>query len=237
MIVYDGIDIRSTANVDIEDVRVNPIEYDEVTRPRAINGGSVFVRSRAGTRTVSVTFALLDDNKVNRQKALDAISQWAKNDKEYRLELPGHPEKYLMAICTGKPEPSLRQWWESKLRLVFTCFENPYWNALSEKSVACGTAAFILGDAPPLMRIERTVSGSAASNQSYALDGRTMTFSTIPVGNAVIDLDNQIAYSVNGTTTTDMMQYYNVNSRFLIPRTGSVTITGTGTVKYRERWK
>ena len=237
MIVYDGIDIRNAANVMIEDVRVNPIEYDEVTRPRAIRGGSDFVRSRAGTRTVAVTFALLDYDKVNRQKALYAISEWAKNDMEYRLELPGHPERYLMAICTGKPEPSLRQWWESKLRLVFTCFENPYWNALNEKSVACGTAAFILGDAPPLMRIERTVSGSAASNQSYSLDGRTITFSTIPVGDAVIDLDNQTAYSVNGTTTTDMMQYYNVNSRFLIPRTGSVTITGTGTVKYRERWK
>jgi hypothetical protein len=120
---------------------------------------------------------------------------------------------------------------------VFTCYDNPFWNAKAEKSVACGTAAFILGDAPPLMRIERTVSSSAASNQSYALDGRTMTFSTIPVGDATIDLDSQTAFSVNGTTVTDLMQYYNVNSRFLIPRTGSVTITGTGTVKYRERWQ
>jgi phage-related protein len=120
---------------------------------------------------------------------------------------------------------------------VFTCYENPYWNAKAEKSVACGTAAYILGDAPPLMRIERTVTGSAASNQSYSLDGKTITFSSIPVGNAVIDLDRQLAYSVNGTTVTDLMPYYNVNSRFLVPRTGSVTITGTGTVKYRERWQ
>lgn len=237
MIVYDGVLLNSVANVKIEDVRVSPIAFDEVTRPRAIRGGSVFVRSRAGTRTVSVTFALLDDNIVNRQKSLLAISQWAKNDKEYKLELPGHPEHYLMAICTGKPEPSLRQWWESKLRLVFTCYENPYWNALKEKSVACGTEMFIVGDAPPLMRIERTVSGSAASNQSYVLDGRTMTFSTIPVGSAVIDLDSQTAWSLNGSTLTDLMQYYNVNSRFLNPRTGRLTITGTGTVKYRERWQ
>ena len=237
MIVYDGVSLNSIAKVDIEDVRVSPIAYDEVTRPRAIRGGSDFVRSRAGTRTVAVTFALLDDNMVNRQKALLAISQWAKNDIEHRLELPGHPEHYLMAICTGKPEPSLRQWWESKLRLVFTCYENPYWNAKAEKSVSCGSAAFILGDAPPLMRIERTVSGSAVSDQSYTLDGKTITFSTIPVGNMTIDLDDQTAYSVNGSTITDLMPYYNVNSRFLIPRTGSVNITGTGTVKYRERWQ
>ena len=237
MIVYDGISLNSIAGVKVKDVQVSPIAYDEVTRPRAIRGGSVFVRSRAGTRTVAITFALIEENDINRQSALLAISQWAKNDKEYRLELPGHPEHYLMAICTDKPEPSLRQWWESKLRLVFTCYDNPYWNAKAEKSVACGTAAFILGDAPPLMRIERTVTGSAASNQSYTLDGRTMTFSSIPVGNAVIDLDNQTAYSVSGSTETNLMQYYNVNSRFLIPRTGNVNITGTGTVKYRERWQ
>ena len=233
MIVFDGISLNSIAGIKVKDVQVSPIQYDEVTRPRAIRGGSDFVRSRAGTRTVVITFALIEENDINRQAALLAISQWAKNDKEYRLDLPGHPEHYLMAICTDKPEPSLRQWWESKLRLVFTCYNNPYWNAKDEKSVACGTAAYIFGDAPPLMRIERTVSGSAASNQTYSLDGRSMTFSSIPVGNMVIDLDNQTASVGN----TDIMQYYNVNSRFIVPRTGSVNITGTGTVKYRERWQ
>lgn len=233
MIIYDGVSIDSVANVKIEDVRVNPIQYDEVNRPRAIRAGSDFVRSRAGTRTIAVTFALLDDNKVSRQKSLDAVSRWAKNDAEYRLELPGHPEYYLMAICTGKPEPSLRQWWESKLRLVFTCYENPFWNAKAEKSVACGTDFFVLGDAPPLMRIERTVSGSAATNQSYGLNGNTITFSTIPVGKMVIDLDRQTAVVGNNS----IMQYYNINSRFLIPKTGTQNVTGTGTVVYRERWQ
>lgn len=233
MIVFDGVSLNSVADIRIEDVRVNPIAYDEVTRPRAIRGGSDFVRSRAGTRTVAITFALLDDNKVSRQAALMAISQWAKNDKEYKLELPGHPDHYLMAICTSKPEPSLRQWWESKLLLVFTCYENPYWNDKGEKSVACGTDFFVLGDAPPLMRIERTVSGSAISNQSYGLNGNTITFSTIPTGNMVIDLDKQTALVGN----TSIMQYYSMESRFLIPKTGAQKVTGTGTVKYRERWQ
>lgn len=236
MIVYDGVSLNSIANVKIEDIRVGPIEYDEITRPRAIRGGSVFIRSRAGTRTIAITFALLDDNKVNRQAALMAVSGWAKNDREYRLELPGHPLHYLMAICTGKPEPSLRQWWEGKLRLVFTCFENPFWNAKAEKSIACGSQIMILGNAEPLMRIERTV-GSAASNQSYALDGKTMTFSTIPAGKMVIDLNRQTAYSDNNGTITDLMQYYNPTGRFIIPRTGIVNITGTGTVKIRERYQ
>jgi hypothetical protein len=32
------------------------------------------------------------------------------------------------------------------------------------------------------------------------------------------------------------MQYYNVNSRFIVPITGSQSVVGTGTVKYRERF-
>ena len=232
MIVYDGVDINSVAGVKIEDIRISPIDYDPVTRPRAIRAGSDFVRNRAGTRTVAITFALLNQDRISRQAALLALSQWAKTDKEYRLDLPGHPDLYLMCVCTSKPEPSMRQWWESKLRIVFTCYDNPYWNSTYEKAVACGTQFLSMGDAPPLMRIERTL-GSDASNQSYALDGNTMSFSTIPAGNMVIDLDRQTA--VVGTTS--IMQYYNINSKFLIPRTGTQTITGTGTVKFRERWQ
>lgn len=232
MIIFDGVDIQSVAGVMIEDIRVSPIEYNPITRPRAISAGSNFIRNRCGTRTVTITFALLSEDRIARQMALMAISAWAKTDYEYMLELPGHPDHYLMAVCTGKPEPSMRQWWESKLRLVFTCFDDPFWNYRFEKSVSCGTSFTVLGDAPPLMRIERTLS-SAASNQSYGLDGKTMTFSTIPAGDMMIDLNRQIA--VVGMTS--FMNYYNVNSRFLVPRTGPQTITGTGTIVWRERWQ
>jgi hypothetical protein len=126
----------------------------------------------------------------------------------------------------------MRQWWEAKLRLVFTCFDNPFWNDRIEKSIACGESFLVMGDAPPLMRIERTLS-AAANNQSYSLDRKTITFSTIPAGNLVIDLDRQTAAVGN----TSIMGAYNVNSRFLVPRTGVLTVTGTGTVKWRERWQ
>lgn len=238
MIVYDGVSLDSVANVKIEDIRVSPIQYDEITRPRAIRGGSVFIRSRAGTRTIAITFALLDDNKVNRQAALMAVSGWAKNDREYRLELPGHPEYYLMAICTGKPEPSLRQWWEGKLRLVFTCYENPFWNAKAEKSAAVGTEFTVMGNAPPLMRIERTWAASAYGI-GYSLDNNTINLYRVTAGKMVIDL-NQQTIEIAGQSA---MENYLMTSNFIIPRTGKQTITGIGsvsnfgTVKWRERWQ
>lgn len=233
MIFFDGVALESVASVMIDDIVVSPITFEELARPRSIYPGSEFVRSRAASRTVSITFALLSDDMNSRQASLMAIRKWAKTDKEYVLQLPGHPDHFLSAVCTSHPGPSLRQWWEANLTIVFTCFSDPYWNDRIEKSISCGSTFTVLGDAPPVMRIERTVSGSAASNQSYTLDNRTMTFSSIPVGSMVIDLNKQTA--VVGSSS--IMSNYNVNSKFLIPRTGTQVISGTGTVKYRERWE
>lgn len=232
MIVFNGIALESVANVKIDDIRVSPIKLNPVARQRAIRWGSEFVRMGGGERTVTVTFALLDMNHVNRHASLMGISEWAKTDAEYRMELPIEPNRYLTCVCTSKPEPSTRQWWESKLRLVFTCYDNPFWTAKNEKSVACGTSFKVLGDAPPLMRITRTLSASA-SNQTYSNGTESMTFSTIPAGNMVIDLNRQTA----AVGSTSIMQYYNPTGRFLIPKTGTQTISGTGTVLYRERWE
>lgn len=232
MIVFDGVSIDSVAPVMIEDIKVSPIRYNPVVRTRAVRFGSDFVRIGGGERTVTVSFALLERNQITRQAALMALSDWAKTDAEYRIDLPSSPTMYLTGVCTAKPEPSNRAWWENKLKLVFTCFDNPYWTAKAEKSVACGTAFNVLGNAPPLMRIERTLS-SAESNQSYSNGTQTMTFSTIPAGAMVIDLNRQTAQVGNAS----IMQNYQPSGRFLIPRTGQQTITGTGTVKYRERWE
>lgn len=232
MIVFNGIALESVAPVSIEDIRVFPIKYSPVVRPRAVRFGSDFVRMVGGERTITLSFALLERNTVAREAFFRSLSVWAKTDAEYRLELPTDPTKYLTCVCTAKPEPSTRAWWENKLKLVFTCFDNPYWTSKEEKSVACGTAFTVQGDAPPLMRIERNLS-SAASNQTYSNGTQSMSFSTISAGNMVIDLNSQTAK----VGTTSIMQYYKPSSSFLIPRTGSQTISGTGTVKYRERWE
>lgn len=232
MIVFDGVSIDSVAPVMIEDIKVSPIRYNPVVRPRAIRFGSEFVRMGGGERTVVVTFAVLEKNKVARQETLRNLSMWAKTDAEYIMELPQDPWRYLQCVCTDKPEPSTRAWWENKLRLTFTCYENPYWTSKKEKEVACGTTFHALGDAPPLMQIRRTLS-SAASNQSYGDGVNTMTFTTIPAGEMVIDANVQTA--VVGDAS--IMQYYQPSGAFVVPNAGKNKITGTGTVYYRERWE
>lgn len=232
MIVFDGVSLESAAPVRVEDIRVSPIQYNPIARPRAIRWGSEFVRMNGGTRTVTITFAIQEMNRALRHQFLMAISAWAKTDKEYFLELPEDPVRGLFCVCTGKPEPSARQWWEAKLRLTFTCFNNPYWTSKATKSVACGTQFNALGDAPPLMTIENTF-GAAASNVTYSNGIESMTFSSIPSGAMVIDLNNETA-AVAGAS---IMANYLPSGSFLVPRTGLQTITGTGTVKFKERWE
>ena len=232
MIYFNGTALESIAPVKVDDIRVSPIQLSAVARQRPIRFGADFVRMQGGSRTVTISFALLTNDLGIRQKQLQAITRWARTDEPKRLTLPYHDNVYLECICTSLPEPSIRQWWESRLSLVFTTFDNPYWTATYEKSIACGTAFTVLGDAPPIMQIKRTL-GSTASNQAYSDGTNTMTFSTIPAGDMVIDLNHQTAY----VGSSSIMQYYSYASAFIQPKVGTQTITGTGTVYWRERWE
>lgn len=232
MIYFNGTALESVAPVKIDDIRVSPIQLSAVSRQRPVRFGADFVRMQGGSRSVAITFALLTNDLGIRQKQLQAITKWARTDEPKRLTLPYHDNVYLDCICTSLPEPSTRQWWESPLTIAFTTFDNPYWTATYEKSIACGSAFTVLGDAPPLMQIKRTLS-STASNQSYSDGTNTMTFSSIPTGDMVIDLNHQTA----SVGTASIMQYYTFASAFIQPKTGAQTITGTGTVYWRERWE
>lgn len=228
MIYFRGVPMDKIAPVKITDILVSPMAWTAVTRDRPIAAGADFVRLTGRTRTVSVTFALLTNDIAMRQKQLDALNKWAQSNAPDKLTFTYH-EGYLTGICTAFPEPSTRQWWESKLRFVWTCFD-PYWTSISEKSVNCGTAFFVNGDAPPIMRLEQTLNSSG--NVTYSDGTDTMTFNSVPAGKLVVDLTNQTAVVGN----VSVMNKYTFDSSFIVPHTGATTITGTGKVYYRERW-
>ena len=72
MIIFDGVSIDSVAPVMVEDVRVSPIQMSAVARQRPIRWGADFVRLGGGSRTVAVTFALIDENMESRAERLAA---------------------------------------------------------------------------------------------------------------------------------------------------------------------
>ena len=169
-------------------------EFDENgnVMPVINNFGADFVRMGGGTRKVTVSFALLLENPDDRESAMQDIRNWAKIGAEYNLELPQFANRHLECAVTQLPDHSYRKWWENKLKLVFTCFNNPYWTSNEQIEVQCGTVFSIGGSAPPLMTIER-FGFVPLTQQTYASKTESMTFSTIPAGSMVIDLNNQNA--------------------------------------------
>lgn len=230
MINFNGVNLEDIAPVKIKDIQVSPISISPVANQR-IGLGQDFVRMTGGQRTITITFALLDEDIDDRFNVLEDIKNWATPFEDHPLVLPMFPESHFDVRCTKYPEPSYRQWWESKLKLVFTTFENPYLTSNDEISANAGEALTIGGTAPPLIRIERNVS-SGIANQTYACNGKSMFFSQIPAGKMTIDLNMQTA-EVSGAS---IMKYFGKTSRFIEPVNGNMTITGIGTIIYRERW-
>lgn len=232
MIKYGNKELTDIAPVMIEDVVVSPVTLNPVSRDRATAAGAEFIRQKVGTRRVTVTFALLEINQSEREQAMQDIRSWAYSEKEKTLVLPEFDNRYLECICTQFPDHSYRKWWESKLKLVFTCYSNPFWTSNELIEVPCGNTFSIGGSVQPLITIERNGS-STLTDVVYATNKQSMTFSKIPAGSLVIDLNRQTAAIGN----TSIMQYYLPSSKWITPKIGANQyINGVGTVKYRERW-
>lgn len=231
-IKFAGVNLEDIAPVKIDDIVVSPIRFAQTTRGRSINYGTEFVRNRAEGRTVTITFALLDSDLTEREALMQDIRDWAKTDKEYNLMLPQFADRHLECVCTQHPDTSYRKWWESKLQIVFTCYNNPFWTSNEVVTVRTGTEFSVGGSAPPLMTIENNAL-TPIYNQSFASRTESMRFTTIPAGKLIIDLNRQTA----AIGSTSIMQYFVPTTKFIVPRIGAQqVITGVGTVNYRERW-
>ena len=232
MIKFHGTDLTDLVPIKIEDIVVSPIQLNPIARQRSIKYGSEFVRMGGGNRTVTVTFALLEMDYTERETAMNTLRSWAQTDTEQTLELPQYANRHLECICTQMPDYSYRKWWENKLKLVFTCYNNPYWTSNELIEVPCGTQFSVGGSAPPQMQIERKGNASL-TNITYTNGTESMRFTRVPAGTFTVDLNRQTAAIGN----TSVMQYYEPTSTWIIPKIGANQyINGTGTVKYRERW-
>lgn len=237
MIIYKGISITDVAPVDIADIVVSGVKRNVTARDRMTHAGAEFVRVVDQTRQVTITLADRTNDAETRLSEIDAINAWAAGDQPEKLVLPYRDGKYLMALCTSFVEPSYRQWWENKLKLVFTAYE-PYFYAPAENSApvsTTGRAFSITGTAEPLMRIE-TVLTQERSSLSWTFDDTvTLALSgTIPAGTVTVDLNHQTIRHSTGTNLNTMLT---LASRFPeIKRKMAVTASRSGTLYWRERY-
>ena len=71
MIIFNGVDLQEIAPIKIDDIKVSPIQTSPVARQR-VGFGQDFVRMNGSSRTVTVIFALLEQDK---DKRFDQIQQ------------------------------------------------------------------------------------------------------------------------------------------------------------------
>lgn len=230
---FAGVWLEDIApNIMIEDIVVSDITMAQESNERPVRYGRDFVRNVGRKRTVVITFAIMTNDRAERESQLQAVRDWAKADKEYTLVLPHMAGKHLECVCTLQPKASYRQWWEAGLKVEFTCFNNVYWTSDDLVEVQCGNYFSVGGSAPPIMTIERRLV-APASGQTYTNGSETMVFSRIPAGNMVIDLNRQTA-AIGGSS---FMEYFQPTGTFITPKVGGQQIIrGTGTIKFRERW-
>lgn len=231
MVIFNNVPITSFPGLMVEDIHVSPIQLQSIARERPIRFGAELERISGGVRTVTISFALLDMDKTSRSLLLMSLTRWARSAVPGKLQIVGYPDMHLMAAATDIPTPSMRQWWEDGLKVVFTAYE-PYWISDVEQTAVCGQTFMVGGSAPPLMRITRTLS-SQANNQSWSDGTDTITLTQVPAGLLTIDLDKQ-TIDVGGTS---IMDKYTIESRFILPHIGSMNISGTGNVVWQERWE
>lgn len=232
MLLYNDVGLEDVAPVRVVDVVVSPIKQAVTTVKRASMPGEDFVRIRGETRTITVTFALLENDRDARRESMETVRRWAAGDRPGRLMLPDRIGQYIEAVCTTFPQLSVREWWEV-CQMVFTAYD-PFFVSAAENSSACGTPFMALGSQPPKMQIRATLS-AAVDNPSWTNGKQTISLTgSIGPGALVIDLDKQ-TITLNGASI--MSAYAFPASDFIVPALGYNNIKGTGRVYWRERWE
>ena len=232
MLLFNGVAFEDVTAAKIVDIVVSPVTQAVTMVDRAVLSGADFVRIRGKTRTITVTFALLDQDRDARCESMEAIRRWAASDRPQRLMLPDRIGQYINAICTTFPQLSIREWWEVA-QIVFTSYE-PFFTSTAESSSACGTPFEVGGSQPPHMEIRATLS-EAVQNPAWSNGSQTITLNgSVGPGQLVIDLERQ-TITLNGNSL--MTSYAFPASDFFSPELGYNNITGQGRVYWRERWE
>ena len=70
MIYFNGTALETIAPVRVDDISVSSVRLNAEARERPVVFGSDYVRMRGGNRTVSITFAVLTNDRTIRQRQL-----------------------------------------------------------------------------------------------------------------------------------------------------------------------
>jgi phage-related protein len=228
MIRFNNIALESIVPFLRNTISVSPPKVDLTWQDKTLAHGSRFMRRRYEPREIKIDIYLPIVSAEQRAHFINLIYGWVNYDEPMPLELPNIPGKYIMASAEKLPDPTTREWWE-KLSITFIAGD-PFFIDSSYSAATNGTVFAVYGDSVASAYI---IESGVSINPSWVLDGdKSISLDGAFIGTMKIDLDDNMVY----LDDISQMEYVTLASRFFELVPGIHTITGAGTLYYKQRW-
>lgn len=186
----------------IHDVSYKVNEIQTGTIDRARSSSKRILLRKFGAGVVTVSFEVHEYSQVFRQSIVERVVAWAMSGGD--LTCDDRPNKRLRnVVCTSAPSIESTQRWTNILQIVFTAYENPFWEDIVPIQVTLtGTDASgtIYG---PGSAIGPYVEVRAQCNEDV------LSTITLNVGNTSIKVENMVIQPNTGFAWSgDLWIYY-----------------------------
>ena len=117
--------------IHVHDINYGAPGVTTQTVEHARHHGARVTRQRMGSSMVSVVFQVREYDITTRQEILNRIAAWAMTGGV--LTTDDRPGQRLHVVCTTPPSVQSSLRWTAQQTLVFTAFDNPFWEDVTPK--------------------------------------------------------------------------------------------------------
>lgn len=160
----------------ITDIREDAPPDRITAEPYAIHNGSRYIRKQRESLSVSVEFAIREQDEARRMEVCQLIQKWAKNGGYFaRSDRPG---QRLRVRCETLPSVASALKWTEILSVVFTAYELPYWESVAATTVTTtGKKAVFFPGTADHCRANATIIATGGTLTSLTITTKASTIS------------------------------------------------------------
>lgn len=161
----DGLPLHEIdPTIYILDIQEDPAQMDISTAPKAGGAGRFVVTRKRQTLSVTILFAIREQDVTRRKAVMQKVIAWAKGGKY--LAINDRPDQRLRVEVDELPTVQSALRWTQDLSITFTAYAFPFWeNAYTDSLTTSGAASMsVAGDADSApVDVSITPSGSTVT--------------------------------------------------------------------------
>lgn len=161
----DGLPLHEIdPTIYILDIQEDPAQMDISTAPKAGGAGRFVVTRQRQTLSVTILFAIREQDVTRRKAIMQKVIAWAKGGKY--LAINDRPDQRLRVEVDELPTIQSALRWTQELSITFTAYAFPFWeNTYTDSLTTSGAASMsVAGDADSApVDVSITPSGDAVT--------------------------------------------------------------------------